>query len=256
MKTKKLLSIAIIAALPFGANATDPVVAVGPAHASSNPVVATANAPYVTVTPTQADESHIATTAYVKGAYNDAIAAVNKVDSDKQGKLMNMESTPQPISNNVVSSRVFGRVGSLLPVLSSEEYAAMVDDIEREMGDLNETLPTTHLVMNLVRDATVEVEGHVNDKQKKLTSADGNDLSDDDIRVYNNAELIRGFLVSPRSNATLVEAANDDWFNTSLITVGAVLGAMAAQRVDIYTTWDTNATTPVALSTAAQSVQN
>ncbi len=80
MKAKRILSIAIIAALPFGAHATDPVVAVGPAHASSNPVVATANAPYVTVTPTQADESHIATTAYVKGAYNDAIAAVNKVD--------------------------------------------------------------------------------------------------------------------------------------------------------------------------------
>ena len=87
MTTTKIISLAILAALPFAAHATDPVVAVGPAHASSNPVVATAVAPYVTVTPSAADESHIATTAYVKGAYNDAIAAVNKVDSDKQNNL-------------------------------------------------------------------------------------------------------------------------------------------------------------------------
>ena len=79
---KTLLSIAIIAALPITANAT------GPAHDSGNsPVVATASAPYQTVTPEAHADEHIASTKYVIGAYNDAIAAVNKVDSEKQGKL-------------------------------------------------------------------------------------------------------------------------------------------------------------------------
>ncbi len=94
MNTKRIISLAIWLTLPFAANATDPVVAVGPAHASSNPIVATANAPYVTVTPNQADESHIATTAYVKGAYNDAIAAVNKLNTEKQGQLYNNDGDP------------------------------------------------------------------------------------------------------------------------------------------------------------------
>ena len=79
---KTLLSIAIIVALPITANAT------GPAHDSGNsPVVATAIAPYQTVTPGAHEDEHIASTAYVIGAYNDAIAAVNRVNDDKQNKL-------------------------------------------------------------------------------------------------------------------------------------------------------------------------
>ena len=58
MKTKTLLTIAILLALPFGAWADE-------------------------LTITNADKQHIASTAYVKGAYNDAMAAV----SDKQNKL-------------------------------------------------------------------------------------------------------------------------------------------------------------------------
>ena len=256
---KSLLSIAIIAAMPFAANATDPVVAVGPAHASSNPVVATANAPYVTITPSQADESHIATTAYVKGAYNDAIAAVNKVDSDKQGKLMNMESTPQPISNNVVSSSTLTGLGAgIASWFSDDDYATFLPDVESAIGaDVDETLPTTGLVVDLIYGASTTLNNRIDEKQNKLTLVDGNDVSDnDDIHVYNNAELIYNLFSYPLSNADLVEAANAPNFDKYLITAGAVLGAMAAQRVDIYTTWDTNATTPVAFSTAAQSVQN
>ena len=79
MKTKTIFSIALIA-LPLTALA-DPVVSVGPAAVPSNgtAVIATANPPYQTLTPTNDDKSHIASTAYVKGAYNDSIAAVNKV---------------------------------------------------------------------------------------------------------------------------------------------------------------------------------
>ena len=94
MTTKQLLlTLTIIASTAFAAKA-DPVTPVGPSAVPANgtAVVATASAPYVTITPTAADESHIATTAYVKGAYNDAIAAVNKLNSDKQAKIIHNET--------------------------------------------------------------------------------------------------------------------------------------------------------------------
>ena len=105
MKTKTLLSIAIIAALPFTANATQTIVETNtPAAVDANGTVkkAAATGPYQTATIGEHDDEHIATTAYVKGAYNDAIAAVNKVDDDKQVKLYG-ETTGDPISSEVVS---------------------------------------------------------------------------------------------------------------------------------------------------------
>ena len=93
MNTKQIISLAILAALPCAANATGPA-----AYTGNSPVVATASAPYQTVTPGNDDDKHIASTKYVIGAYNDAIAAVNKVAgnvttltnnmNDKQDKLL------------------------------------------------------------------------------------------------------------------------------------------------------------------------
>ena len=97
---KTLISIAIIAALPMTANAT------GPAHDSGNsPVVATASAPYQTVTPEAHADEHIASTKYVIGAYNDAIAAVNKVADNmdgKQDRLVSMDDNSIQIDTEVV----------------------------------------------------------------------------------------------------------------------------------------------------------
>ena len=231
--------------MPFAANATDPVVAVGPAHALSNPVVATANAPYVTVTPSTADESHIATTAYVKGAYNDAIAAVNKVDSDKQGKLMNMESTPQPISNNVLSSTPFVGVGGALPFISSEDYAAMVDEFENDFGDLDETLPTTGLVFDLIRGTGTGLENQMNEKLNGLHYVNSNGRAfnpEGESVVWDRASFVHEMRLSASGLADDTDA--------DLVTAAGVAAAMDAQRVDIYTTWDTNATTQVPLSFA------
>ena len=163
MNTKQILSLAILATLPFTAHATDPVgPAAGPANGT--PVIATASAPYVTQTPTADDATHIASTAYVKGAYNDAIAAVNKVDADKQDQLMNMESTPNPISNNVASSNSLGTsmeiVGSeivrqgMVGENASNEITHMKQWMESKLGaDLDTILPTLETVNELLRGA-------------------------------------------------------------------------------------------------------
>ncbi len=117
MKTKSLLSIAIIAALPFAATAENISGAMytAPAHADNNHPAPTTNAgaPYGRIDIDTADQEHIATTAYVKGAYNSAIAAVNKVDTsltagldEKQDKLINYDS------NDVVDDVFSAETGS------------------------------------------------------------------------------------------------------------------------------------------------
>ena len=85
MKTKTtILSIAIIAILPFVANAEQTTVtSQTPAAVGANGTVnvAATGGPYQIATIGEHDDEHIATTAYVKGAYNDSIRAVNKLDS-------------------------------------------------------------------------------------------------------------------------------------------------------------------------------
>ena len=142
MKTKTVLSIAIMAALPFAAHA-DPV---GPAAVPANgtAVVATASAPYVTQTPTAADAAHIASTAYVKGAYNDAIAAVNKVESDldsaKQDRLEVYSSEGAiawgggPLDTTVMGLDLMGR----LLVDDSDPYEVLGPYIDDNYGTLEE----------------------------------------------------------------------------------------------------------------------
>ncbi len=93
---KSLLSIAIIAALPFAANAANiqGVMYVAPAHFDNSHQAPTTNgyAPFGRINIDTTDQEHIATTAYVKGAYNSAIAAVNKVGNDKQDALINYDN--------------------------------------------------------------------------------------------------------------------------------------------------------------------
>ncbi len=89
MNTKRIVLIATIAALPFAANATQTIVTTQtPTAVGANGTLRKALyvGPYVTNEPTVADQTHIATTAYVKGAYNDSIAAINRLRQDLDGK--------------------------------------------------------------------------------------------------------------------------------------------------------------------------
>ena len=153
--TRTLISLAIILALPFSANAT------GPAHDSGNsPVVATASAPYQTVTPDAHADEHIASTAYVIGAYNDAIAAVNKVDSDKQDKLMNTESTPQPISNNVISG---GDVVTAFKLyVAAPEFMYALPEISSDLNiNFNDSLMTAGATVEVINAGLLQIDSAI-----------------------------------------------------------------------------------------------
>ena len=78
MKSKIFLSLLLITILPFTAYAVGTNTP-GPEEETNenNVEMAESVGPYKILTPTAADAGHIATTAYVKGAYNDAIRTPN-----------------------------------------------------------------------------------------------------------------------------------------------------------------------------------
>ena len=185
MKTKTILSIAIMAALPFAAHA-DPV---GPAAVPANgtAVVATANAPYVTQTPTAADATHIASTAYVKGAYNDAIAAVNKVANTvdgKQAQLVNL-TTNHEIYSKVFNDESAGIIGeSLVLIDNNEEFSNLMMDITGDVTngeslDAGDILMTAGTTMRMIRGAAQrlkdDAKGEIQEQRVEIYTTWEND---------------------------------------------------------------------------------
>ena len=263
--TKTILTLAIIAALPFAAHATDPVVAVGPAHASSNPVVATANAPYVTVTPSQADESHIATTAYVKGAYNDAIAAVNNVANDvsgKQGQLVNFESGNN-LSTNVVAEAVMDDAAFIAVNGTTQDKNDFLAD---QQLNLQNSLVTAGGVFAGMDRLAFLIEDKIDEEKQDKLTVNGDSISTTPVtdgsfftqildanmsgasgqekqQIYSNLISDAGGESLPISTAV---AEGFDYVGMLLKTeisnvqsdVSSVQTALNNKRVEIYTTWD------------------
>ena len=266
MKTKTIFSIALIA-LPLTALA-DPVVSVGPAAVPSNgtAVVATANPPYQTLTPTNDDKSHIASTAYVKGAYNDSIAAVNKVADtvsdlsdtvvslsdhvhfDVEGEINDLEDTKQDklynhLTDEYIGTNVVGSndeaISAIIQTQGNMDYSmavqVMLPSLEQELGiDYGDSLITAEAAIKL---ATISNEY----KQQKLNT------------IVNNTSQEIDTTVAQTINTTTPSA-------TTLVSEAAVASAINSQTtalnnkcVEIYTTWDNdNAKKQVAFVTASQ----
>jgi len=256
-----------MAALPFGAH-SDPV---GPAAVPANgtAVVATANAPYVTQTPTAADATHIASTAYVKGAYNDAIAAVNKVANTvdgKQAQLLNSGNNHAMYNKVFGGGNVMGLGGTLIDV-DNPEYAAIKEDIamqlsDGETGNPDETLISTGAVLDIVHEAGRRLRDETQSKQNELVNFDNGNAMYNQVLDSGNLGGLGTNLIN-MSNQEYAAARGDIAMQVSesetdnpdeiLISTGATLQivrsagqtlqsnmntALSNKRVEIYTTWE------------------
>ncbi len=256
MKIKRIASIAIIAALPFAATAEQTIVTTQtPAAVGANGTVkkAATTGPYVTNEPTVADQTHIATTAYVKGAYNDAIAAVNKVNDSKQDQLYNG------------NTKITG-------IAQDDEFAAIVDDVVRQSvnsgefiseltgmkkAGLDTQLATVAGVVEGVNMAAAVLNDHVNEsKQDKLYLENGSDIEAGVLpveaivsNIADTAEAV--FAGVDTLNSVFSSTSRANGFDDSLTTAASVITAVAAgadaaknytnsKRVRIYTTWGTD----------------
>jgi len=148
---KKLLNISVIAALavlPLAANAAVSIDTDPGATDASGPTAT--NAPkYSLATATGTDETNVATASYVKGAYNAAIKAINKVattaDSAVKGVQVNSTNlTPDAngkVNVTVAEGATNGTVavnGSDVAVhgLNSAAYAPTTDFISSAAGSV------------------------------------------------------------------------------------------------------------------------
>ncbi len=193
--TKRIVFATLMALAPFVANATQTVVETNtPAAVGANGTVkkAASTGPYVTNEPTAADQTHIATTAYVKGAYNDAIAAVNKVDSDKQTKLVDMNNPNENVLPAVFtefnSNKTNNGLDSMLLNSDNAGYAGFYDgvsrgiasdvlDIDKPTGtELDDMLISAGTTLNLIRGVGLQL--------KDGTDTVATDLANKRVKIY------------------------------------------------------------------------
>ena len=291
MKNTKitLLSIAIIAALPFAANATQTIVETNtPAAVGANGTVkkAAATGPYQTATIGEHDDEHIATTAYVKGAYNDAIAAVNKVDDSTKSALDNKQAKlVNETSNHIISADVTGVSSEIIHVISQMQprtrgdIEELLPAISEDLGiNYDDTLISTAAAIDLM--ATTLGGLNLEAKQNQLELSDGRDVSDTVMTVGslgNNraVESLADDLINDEAGAGVVaddierQYFNGTYHGVPLVSLGGVLELigvtarevkseanteLASKRVTIYTTWgnDTSAATTQVPFTTAQ----
>jgi len=209
---KKIFILPILIA-PIMAHATDPV---GPSAVGQGetPVVATASAPYATAGAETGDTTNVVSASYVKGAYNDAIAAVNKVNADKQEKMFNVD-------NDIpVNGQVLGRI-------AFNEIVSGARDNMLPDGEAENVVPTARAVANEI----ANVYDNISDNyQPSLVF----DLGGGELEPVND-------LVHTELNGN----------PRSLVTDSAVTNAINSKRVSAVTTWgDDTHPTNLQLTTA------
>ena len=143
---KKLLNISVIAALavlPMAANAavgqivsvSDPTAAASanPAQ-SANDVTALTAPKYALAVEAATDSTNVATASYVKGAYNQAMKAINKVSETAS-------SAVQSVTAGTANGTISVDSGADVTIYDDSALAGRVTTVENKIG--NTTLTTT-----------------------------------------------------------------------------------------------------------------
>ena len=184
MKTKTILSIAIIAVLPLTANAENISgnMYTAPAHETQQTPAPTTNAeaPFGRVNIDTNDQNHIATTAYVKGAYNSAIAAVNGLQQevahdlgDKQDKMIISSFTLA--SGEPVDSSVIGIGPSLEDMFGIDDIGYLMSSIDYENPEYINTLVGNDNSLITAGAVALGIDYKINQKRVKIYTTWGND---------------------------------------------------------------------------------
>lgn len=171
---KKLLGIslfAVLAATPLMASAADtapvaiPEAKSGLAANGTNVVTATKGKYYAGETITDADKAAAASAAYVKGAYNAAISAVNKVAEGKQDALTPGDGIN--ITNDVISVKFIGNGG-----LEADTNGALSVNIDNETitKDTVGAIKVGNITVNNVASTSLSKGTSQNAENAKLTT--------------------------------------------------------------------------------------
>jgi len=197
----KLLGVSIAALL-----AVTPMLA---SAAGINPSAATTTGagsePYLGVAITDGEGAHVASTKYVKGAYNAAIGAVNAVSAAKQNKLMNGSGEGAAAIDSVVKTSIAAGT--------------------QEAPTSNTALVTESAVRTAIGDAITAAGGQTAQQVKDaIDAAAGAGLA-----TNNSGKLS----VSLTSNGGLVMSDNTDNATVGISTDGTTVGLTASGALEV-----------------------
>jgi len=249
---KKIFILSILV-MPVMANADN----VGPSAASGTPVIPTANAPYATVGAVNGDTTHVVTASYVKEAYNDTIAAVNKVNADKQDKLKNGSNNHTISSNVVAGSGVRQLLVSSMAQggVDKDEYNFVKSSVAQEMGvqNLDDALISADVFFDVVQ------ELGQNKSDRIMNIGTGDRMGTDTISVDNldGVSFTNNYNTFHSNMNTVADGELDNVFISAdgVITlvktaVDEVQGINDSKRVRALTTWGQNTTALIPFANA------
>jgi hypothetical protein len=233
-RMKKLLNISVIAALavlPLAANAA--AVAGDPGSTISDAPVAS-NAPKYGLAEAQSNDGNLATAGYVKGAYNAAIKAVNKLETTKQDAL-----TPEQIT-------AISNVSGLSTRLDTAE--GDIDALETAVGDAN-----SGLVKDVADNASDidALETAVGDANSGLTKAVADNASDIDALETAVGDANSGLVKDVAENtAAIADLQENALTSASLTDYAKQIGvthtiSKSTVTVPVVATWGSNTATTV-----------
>ena len=251
---KKILNISVIAALailPMAANA-EPIYDV----TSTDPGTTNASGPEAANPPKYSlaaaganDDTHMATAGYVKGAYNAAIKAVNKVAATAgtavQGVKVNGSELSKDANGKVDVLVAEGATNGTVAVNGTDVAvhglgsAAYVNT-----GDLADTAntydPTTSgLTATTIQDAIDEVEGRVDTAEGKIGTTP----------LTTTAQTLTGAIEEVKSNA-LTSSALTDYAKKTGVTQ-TITNSSISGTVPVLTTWNDDTSTDTVDITAS-----
>ena len=142
MKKFLVIFIGLILVAPAWADNETPAITqfVSPTTATTQAsATVSANAPkYDLKTIVATDQEHIASTAYVKGAHNSALSAINYLSDTKQTQLVNDAASPENVSNTVKT--ILGTTSTATNTALASELA-----VATALADKQETLTSTNV---------------------------------------------------------------------------------------------------------------
>ena len=169
---KKLLNISVIAALailPLAANAEvgDAITGADPTHSDATSGITATAAPKYALATEGANDGNVATANYVKGAYNAAIKAINKVSETANSALQASDITSGAGNGTIAVNGTDVSVTGL-------GSAAFVNT-----GDLADTANTydntgSGLTATTIQDAIDEIAGTAGSAVQSVTAGTGN----------------------------------------------------------------------------------
>lgn len=196
-KMKKLLSVSIMAMLavsPMMANA-DPVSNThGPTHSeTANSAASGVVAPFASESITTDDQAGIASAAYVKGAYNAAIRAVNTVAADVASVSTNLDGTITNKINAAGGAGIAAANGKVSIDLATSN-SGLAFDGEGDAGKLKVAITTNNVASGSLATGTANndklaTQGYVADTAASAASTALTDYKVKDVAANGDIEV-------------------------------------------------------------------